>query len=38
MRIINTDMIDNYAHTVTHGLTMVSSEVFLEATRIKNTD
>ena len=31
-------MIDNYAHKVTHGFTMVESEVFLEITRIKNTE
>lgn len=30
-------MIDNYAHEVSHGFTMVESEVFLEKTRIKNT-
>ena len=38
MRLIDTDLINNYAHEVTHGLTMVSSDVYLESTRIRNTD
>lgn len=33
----NCDMVDNYAHEVTHGFTMVESEVYLYATRISNT-
>ena len=31
-------MINNYAHKVTHGFTMVESEVFVESTQIYNTD
>lgn len=31
-------MLDNYAHTVTHGFTMVESDVFLVNTRISNSD
>lgn len=31
-------MVDNYAYAVTHGFTMVASDVYLEITRIKNTD
>ena len=37
MKLYNSDMIDNYAHEVSHGFTMVESEVFLEKTRIRNT-
>lgn len=31
-------MVDNYAHEVSHGFTMVESDVFLEKTRISNSD
>ena len=38
MKIFDSDMLDNYAHTVTHGFTMVESDVFLEKTRISNSE
>ena len=38
MRLLNCDMVDNYAHKVTHGFTMVESDVFMEKTRIRNSD
>ena len=31
-------MVNNYAHEVSHGFTMVESDVFLEKTRISNSD
>ena len=37
MKVYDCDMIDNYAHEVTHGFTMVASEVWVEKTRISNT-
>jgi len=35
--VLNCDMLDNYSHEVTHGFTMVASEVYLETTRISNS-
>ena len=38
MRIKDCEIADNYALTVTHGLTMIASEVFVESTKIWNTE
>lgn len=38
MRIKDCQIVDNYAQTVTHGMTMIASEVFVEGTQIWNTE
>ena len=38
MFVRNCTMEDNYAHEVTHGFTMVESEVYLQSTRISNSE
>ena len=38
MRIKDCEIVDNYAQTVTHGMTMIASEVFVEGTKILNTE
>jgi len=38
MKIYDCDMIDNYAHEVSHGFTMVATEVLIETTRISNSE
>ena len=37
IKFYDSDMVDNYASTVSHGFTMVESDVFLEKTRISNS-
>ncbi len=38
MRIKDCEIVDNFAQTVTHGVTMIASEVFVEGTQIQNTE
>ena len=37
MKITDCEMIDNYARYVTHGITLIQSDMFVESTLIKFT-